>query len=97
MSADMYLKICELIEESEDSHMDYEFIEDVLKEFMESNYKTKDSESYSGATRNAAKHWGISAPMVSYVMNHRSKPTEAMLDDIGYDEYTITFYTKRRK
>lgn len=71
-----------------------EFI-DLLKQFMEEKYSISATRTYTGATTTAAWNWGVSTGMVTNVIKKRKKPTQAMLDDMNYDEHTITFYTKR--
>ena len=69
---------------------------DIFKSAVEDKYSYNYSGVYSGASVNAANHWNVSRAMVSQVINGKSKPTKPMLDDMGYEEHTITFYVKKR-
>ena len=67
-----------------------------LKAFIELKYRTSESKTHSGGKANAAWIWGVSKAMVTYVTTKKKKPTQKMLDDIGYDEHVVTLYVKRR-
>ena len=72
-----------------------EFIE-CFKQFIIDKYRDMDTDVYTGSITKASAVWGVSKTMVCNVMSKKRNPTEAMLKDIGYDQYTITFFTKRK-
>lgn len=72
-----------------------EFIK-CLEKFITYRYSSMQTDLYTGARTNAASIWGVSKAMVSQVMNKKRNPTESILNDIGYDEHTVIFYTKRK-
>lgn len=67
-----------------------------LDVFVEENYSRRDDLAYSGARAEFADVLDIPPQFVSAVMSGNKKPTQPMLDKLGYEKQTVTFYTKRK-
>lgn len=66
-----------------------------LSKYVEDNYRVNENSAYSMAQTMAAVEIGVSLGFLNNVIHGHKKPSELILDEIGYDKHVVTFYTKR--